>query len=174
MNRRDDAIATLERDLQNEHSHLLFYTWQASLASGLHAAEYREFFEKAAAGELKHVMAFQDRLLGLMKSDRYWSCLPPTYERLRGLRTIVHPGEALDFAIKLETEVARNYTHTIQALDTTSYADFPEATYLKIFYEEQLKDSYEDCERMRRLRNLAIEAPYNTSWHGWTLKAEDE
>jgi len=173
MDRRADAIATLERDLQTEHSHLLFYTQQASLASGLYAAAYRAFFEKAAASELKHVMAFQDRLLGLVHEEKY-GLDQPIYARLRGMRTIVDPGEALDFAIKLETDVARNYTHTIQELDTTSYADFPEATYLKSFYEEQLRDSYEDCERMRRLRHHSIEAPYVINWRGWTLKTEDE
>jgi hypothetical protein len=177
MNRMD-AIHTLVSDLQNEYSHLLFYTRQASIVGGMHAAEYREFFEKAAASELQHVLAFQDRILGLAPDIRLGghplAVELPRYDALRGLTPFFHPHEALDHAIQLETDVARNYTHTIRALDTPSYAAFPEATYLKIFYEEQLKDSYEDCERMRRLRANFVEQPYNRSWRDWTLKSADE
>jgi bacterioferritin (cytochrome b1) len=167
---RTDAITTLERDLQNEHRHMQLYLYHASAMFGLHAPEYREFFEKAAASEMQHILAFQDRIIGLGGEVK------PVRAGPDFLPAVTHdPEAALDYAIALETEVARNYTHTIRALDTTSYDAFPEATYLKIFYEDQLKDSYEDCERMRTFRrNVGTVATRRPDLSYWTLKSADE
>ena len=52
-------------DIMNERKHLLFYLTAASTVSGPHREEYKELFEKEAAGEMQHVIQFQNVLLGL-------------------------------------------------------------------------------------------------------------
>lgn len=164
---RNAMIAELTRDLQNEHRHMQLYLYHASSVFGLHAPEYREFFEKAAGSEMQHIIAFQDRIVGLGGK-------PPVIVAGADFLPVVSndPEEALDYAIALETEVARNYTITIHNLDVTDYANFPEAMYMKIFYEDQLKDSYEDCERMRTFRrSTGLVVPRRPDLENWTLKS---
>jgi endonuclease III-like uncharacterized protein len=54
-------------------------------------------------------------------------------------------------AIKLEEEVVTNYTQRLTQLDELAVAHPEVAAYLKVFYEDQIQDSYEDCEHMHRL-----------------------
>jgi hypothetical protein len=138
---RDELIAHLQSDLRNERKHLNFYLYHASAAGGLHALEYREWLEAAAKGELAHVLAFQDRIWGLGGP-----CLrgPAANE----FPTLLRIEAVLEYARVMEEEVVANYTERLKQLET---ADFPEARYMTIFYEDQLKDSYEDCERIRRV-----------------------
>jgi bacterioferritin (cytochrome b1) len=163
---RAEMIARLQRDLQNEHRHMQLYLYHVSSVFGLHAPEYREFFEKAAASEMQHIIAFQDRIIGLCGKA------PVLTAGADFLPVVSHdPEVALDYAIALETEVARNYTLTLRELEATTYEEFPEAAYMKIFYEDQLKDSYEDCERMRTFRrSLGSIATRRPDLENWTLK----
>lgn len=153
---RDDLLDALRADLVNERRHLATYLYLASAITGPHAAEYREFFEGAAKQELQHVLAFQDRIWGL--GDVVPSFEIPLSPRRPGNMTV--PG-ALLAAIELEREVVENYARRLAALDephvmTAARVGAPtlsegERAYMKVFYEEQLQDSYEDLEKMQRL-----------------------
>lgn len=138
-----EFLQLMNADLQNEWTHLQFYLYHASSITGLHAAEYREFFTEAAKGEMQHVQMFLDRLFGLHFN------LPNSSGSQFPLSTSVE--DALVHAVKLEEEVVQNYAKRISQLDGLMLAHPAEAAYLKIFYEDQLQDSYEDCERIRRI-----------------------
>lgn len=136
-------LEIMNADLQNEWTHLQFYLYHASSITGLHAAEYREFFTDAAKGEMQHVQMFLDRLFGLHFD------LPNSSGKQFPIYTKVE--DALVGAIRLENEVVQNYAKRLTQLDDLAGAWPAEAAYLTVFYEDQLQDSYEDCERMRRL-----------------------
>ena len=138
-----EFIEIMNADLRNEWTHLQFYLYHASAVTGLHAEEYREFLLDSAKGEMEHVLQFMHRLFGLNYA------LPhaeghsfPRYTNIADIMT---------HAIKMETEVADNYAKRLNQLETLSAANPTIAAYLTIFYESQLEDSYEDCEKMRRL-----------------------
>jgi bacterioferritin (cytochrome b1) len=136
-------LELMNADVQNEWTHLQFYLYHASSITGLHAAEYREFFTDAAKGEMEHVQQFLDRLFGLHFN------LPNHTGKQFPLCTDVE--SALGHAARLEEEVVKNYAKRLTQLDELAAGWPTEAAYLKIFYEAQLQDSYEDCERIRRI-----------------------
>lgn len=136
-------------DLVNEWTHLSFYLYHASAVTGLHAHEYKEFLTDAAKSELAHVQAFLDRLFGLNYAQPTQAGRPFAY--------MTDPENILSAAIRLEEEVVANYTQRLVQLDELAAAHPEVAAYLKVFYEDQLQDSYEDCEHMRRL--LGRKAP---------------
>ena len=138
-----DFLDLMNSDLRNEWTHLQFYLYHASSITGLHSLEYKEFFTEAAAGEMKHVQAFLDRLYGLnFKMPNQHGVMFPVFTETE---------KAVQHAIKLEEEVVKNYTERLLQLEKLAFAFKTEAAYLTVFYEDQLQDSYEDCERMRRL-----------------------
>jgi len=136
-------LEIMNGDLANEWTHLSFYLYHASSVSGLHAHEYKEFFTKAAEGEMAHVQAFLDRLLGLNYAQPCQGPKPFAYA--------ARVEDILTLAIKLEEDVVTNYTYRLKQLDDLGIAHPETAAYLKVFYEDQIQDSYEDCEHMRRL-----------------------
>lgn len=133
-------VKNLNADLANERKHLNFYLYHASAAVGLHALEFREWLEDAAKGEMAHVLAFQDRVAGLGGEI---STAANDFVALEAVDDI------LLYAQQMEREVIENYTARLKALE--QFSDFAPARYLQIFYEDQLKDSYEDCERITRM-----------------------
>lgn len=136
-------LQLMNSDLQNEWTHLQFYLYHASSITGLHAEEYKEFFTEAAKGELSHVQQFLDRLFGLNHPTPNQAGINfPCYTKV---------DDALAHAIKMEREVVTNYTKRLQQLEFLSQVHPDIAAYLTIFYEDQIKDSYEDCEKMRRI-----------------------
>lgn len=136
-------LELMNSDLENEWTHLQFYLYHASSITGLHAEEYKEFFTEAAKGELQHVQQFLDRLYGLNFNMPKQSGLPfPVFTRVE---------DALTYAIELETAVVENYTTRLRQLDSLALAHPVVAAYLNIFYEDQIQDSYEDCEKLRRI-----------------------
>lgn len=138
-----EFLAIMNGDLQNEWTHLQFYLYHAAAVTGPHAATYRKFFADAAAGELTHVQQFTERLLGLNYKQ------PATSGKSFPIFT--HPADILAHAALLETEVVNNYAARLEMLDTIAAAHPATAAYLKTFYEQQLADSYEDAEHMRRM-----------------------
>jgi bacterioferritin (cytochrome b1) len=136
-------LQLMNNDLQNEWTHLQFYLYHASHITGLHAEEYKEFFTDAAKGELEHVQQFLDRLLGLNFA------LPSQSGKQYTVYTKVE--DALWHAVKLEEEVAENYAVRLGQLERLAAAHPTKAKYLTLFYEDQLQDSYEDAEKMRRI-----------------------
>lgn len=152
-----DFLQLMNADLQNEWTHLQFYLYHSSSVSGLHAAEYREFFTDAAKGEMEHVQMFLDRLFGLHFD------LPNSSGR--PFRQWSDAGSALLTAMQLEEEVVKNYAQRLTQLDGLALEHPVEAAYLKIFYEAQLQDSYEDCERIRRILADTLTHQYRAA-HG--------
>jgi bacterioferritin len=136
---QDELISLLQSDLRNERMHMHFYLYHASAIVGLHAQEYREFLLDGAKSELEHVLAFQDRIFGL--GGDVWPGANE-FKRLEGA------GAILNYAMAIETEVVDNYTKRLAQLEECT---FSAAAYMKVFYEDQLQDSYEDCERIRRI-----------------------
>ena len=133
----------MNADLRNEWTHLQFYLYHASAITGFHALEFKEFFTDAAAGEMKHVQAFLDRLYGLNYPTPNQSGLQfPVFTTVEG---------ALAHAIKIEEEVVTNYALRLKQLEDVAKVFQKEAAYLTVFYEDQLQDSYEDAERMKRI-----------------------
>lgn len=133
----------MNNDLQNEWTHLKFYLYHSTFITGLHSEEYREFFSDAAKGEMEHVQAFMDRLLGMN--------YPNPTQSSAAFSVFSHPADALTHAIELEMHVAENYVQRLKQLEYLAAAYPVTARYLTVFYEDQLKDSYEDCEHMRRI-----------------------
>jgi bacterioferritin (cytochrome b1) len=136
---RHEILKLLNEDLKNERMHLQFYLYHASAVTGLHAAEYREFLTDAAKGELEHVQQFQDRIWGLGGEPTLDSNAFPTFTFVEHILAHAH---------KIEQQVVANYATRIAQVQAWGE---PESNYLSIFYEDQLQDSYEDAERMRRI-----------------------
>lgn len=136
-------LEIMNGDLANEWTHLSFYLYHASAVAGLHAHEYKEFFTEAAEGEMRHVQAFLDRLHGLNYKQ---PCQGP-----KSFAYASRIEDILTLAIKLEEDVVTNYTTRLTQLDELAKAHPEIAAYLTVFYEDQIKDSYEDAEHMRRL-----------------------
>ena len=134
-----EILKLLNEDLKNERMHLQFYLYHASAVIGLHAAEYREFLTDAAKGEMEHVQQFQDRIWGLGGEPTLESNAFPTFTYAKHILAHAH---------KIEQLVVANYTDRMSQVQACGE---PEANYLAIFYEDQLQDSYEDAERMRRI-----------------------
>jgi bacterioferritin (cytochrome b1) len=136
-------LEIMNGDLANEWTHLNFYLYHASAVAGLHAHEYKEFFTESAKGEMTHVQAFLDRLFGMNYPQPTQSGhMFPHVTRIEDILTL---------AIKLEEDVVTNYTARLAQLDELAGAHPETAAYLKVFYEDQIQDSYEDCEHIRRL-----------------------
>lgn len=136
-------LELMNNDLQNEWTHLKFYLYHSSFLTGMHAEEYREFFTNAAKGEMEHVQAFLDRLLGMN--------FQTPAQTSAAFSTFTNAEDALTHAIELEMHVAENYVKRLKQLESLEAAHPLTARYLTVFYEDQLKDSYEDCEHMRRI-----------------------
>lgn len=148
-------LQLMNTDLQNEWTHLQFYLYHASHITGLHAEEYKEFFTNAAKGEMEHVQAFLDRLLGLHFA------LPESSGKQFPVFTKVE--DALGHSVQLEEEVVNNYAKRIAQLDELAGVWPAESAYLKIFYEDQLQDSYEDCEKLRRILADTLKHQYRAA-----------
>lgn len=138
-----DFVNIMLGDLKRECLHMNFYLYHASSVTGPHALEFKDFFTAAANSEMQHVQQFLDRLFGLKAQPLDLATLP----------FIVSPDVSviLDQACRLEREVVENYAVRLTQLADLAAAHPVEAAYLTIFYEEQIKDSYEDCERMQRM-----------------------
>jgi bacterioferritin (cytochrome b1) len=136
-------LEIMEGDLRNEWTHLQFYLYHASAVPGLHAHEYKEFLTESANGELQHVQQFLDRLFGLG--------VKPLATSGHDFPIFTDVEDILRHAILLETTVANNYAQRLIQLEELAGSHPTQAAYLTIFYEDQLKDSYEDCEKMRRI-----------------------
>jgi len=138
----EQFLELMNEDLMREWTHLKFYLYHASAVTGLHAVEFREWLTSAAKGELEHVQQFLDRLFGLS----YQRPAQSSHDFPR----LLLPADILAYAAKLENEVVVNYTERLKQLELLEH---PAAAYLKVFYEDHLQDSFEDCERILRMLN---------------------
>lgn len=136
----EQFLELMNEDLMREWTHLQFYLYHSSAVTGLASLELREWLTDAAKGEMQHVQQFLDRLFGLGYAQPAQSS--------HTFPVLLLPADVLAYAAKLENEVVAKYTERLKQLEEH---EFPAAAYLKVFYEDQLQDSYEDCERILRM-----------------------
>jgi len=137
------------QDLKNERKHMHFYLVAASLVSGPHREEYKELFEKEASSEMKHVLEFQNALLGLDVD------LKEAVEFIQDLPHLCSYDvkELLQYALEMEQEVVANYANRI--VFDVPLLDEPDRKYMEIFYEKQIEKSREDVDNYKMiLRNF--------------------
>jgi bacterioferritin (cytochrome b1) len=138
-----EFLELVQSDLVNEWTHLQFYLYHASTVNGLHALELKEFLTSAASGEMEHVQAFLDRLIGRN--------VKPAHTSGRKFAQHTDPKRILQEAATLEEEVVSNYADRLRQLESLVDSSREFVAYFTIFYEDQLQDSYEDCEKIRNL-----------------------
>ena len=139
-----EIVTLLNDDLKNEWKHLQFYLHHASAITGLHAHEYKEFLLEQAASEMQHVSQFSDLLLGLGET-------PTT--TINAFPKFTSAAEILEYAAAMELEVVRNYVQRIEQLADVARDPFDDmhTKWIEIFLEEQIKDSREDLDHIRRI-----------------------
>lgn len=136
----EEMIDLLNADLRNEWKHLRFYLYHASAVVGLHCEEYKELFLKEAAGEMAHVTAFSDVIIGMGGTA--------THEA-NDFPLLRHPEEILKYALKMEEEVVRNYVERMK--QTERMENVVDGQWLEIFLEGQIQDSREDVDHFRQI-----------------------
>jgi bacterioferritin len=132
-------IDLLNGDLRNEWKHLRFYLYHASAVTGLHREEYKEFFLKEAAGEMAHVTAFSDVILGLGGVAT---------KEANDFPTFTDPKDIFRYALEMEEEVVVNYVQRMQDALALGGVD---GQWLEIFLEGQIQDSREDVDHFRQI-----------------------
>lgn len=139
-----ELVTLLNDDLKNEWKHLQFYLHHASAITGLHAHEYKEFLLEQAASEMQHVSQFSDLLLGLGET-------PTT--TINEFPKFTDAAEILEYAAAMELDVVRNYVQRIAQLADVPRDPFDDmhTKWIEIFLEEQIKDSREDLDHIRRI-----------------------
>ena len=136
---KQQMIELLNNDLKNEWKHLRFYLYHASAVVGLHCEEYKELFLKEAAGEMLHITAFSDAIIGLDGVA--------THEA-NDFARFTCPKDILQYAFEMEKEVVDNYTRRMKDADELGGAD---GQWLEIFLEGQIQDSREDVDHFRQM-----------------------
>lgn len=132
-------------DLKNEKKHMLFYLTAASTVSGINRQEFRELFLEEAQSEMKHVLEFQDALLGLGVE------LLDTVHVKENNDYLVsyNPKVLLEFALEMEEEVVKNYAERIK--NDVPVLDDSDRAWMEIFYEKQIEKSREDVDNYRMI-----------------------
>lgn len=138
----DQMIVQLNGDLKNEWKHLRFYLHHASLVTGLIANEHKEFLLKAASGEMGHVSAFSDLIVGL-------GGIPTTYAN--EFPSFLTPQDILAYALRMEEEVVINYAMRLAEAEELTKNDAVNGRWVQIFLEGQLEDSRKDADLLKQM-----------------------
>lgn len=133
---KEELINILNEDLKNEWKHHNFYLHNASNVVGLHSLEYKEFLLKQASSEMNHVSQFSDLIVGL-------GGLPN--KESNEFPSLFLPEEIIDYAIKMEEEVIKNYVERIRTLEALDGVD---PYWVILFLENQIQDSRQDRDQM--------------------------
>lgn len=136
---KQKMIELLNLDLKNEWKHLRFYLYHASAVVGLHCEEYKELFLKEAAGEMLHVTAFSDAIIGLEGEATHES---------NDFSRFTSPKDILHYAFEMEREVVDNYARRMKDANELGGSD---GQWLEIFLEGQIQDSREDVDHFRQI-----------------------
>lgn len=138
---RDELIAAIADDLQNEWKHLQYYMHHRTVFRGVHMLTLKPIFEEEMRTEVEHVAAFSDLLvhLGTTAALRNDGPAVPQYTA---------PREILQHAQQMETEVSENYVQRIRQAEELGGA---EGKLVQLFYEKQLEESYTDAKKFARL-----------------------
>ncbi len=140
-------LANLQEDLANERMHCLFYQQAAAMVTGMARQEFRELFLEEAKSELVHVDEFATLIVQLGGSPQTTVAPLPLIESGEDCAMIL-----CQKAYEIEQQVARRYSDRLK-LD---YGGFPEADYVKLFYEDQLQDSQKAAFEFKLLYNRLI------------------
>lgn len=146
----------LKEDLANEYYHMLFYLKAASIVSGPHREEYKEFFLKEAQSELMHVHEFTNAIVYVSgeTKDIHTKIIPDLPKVDQELFNYYsHPviTDILDSAIFMEDQVADTYA---KRLKRTDEMETTMAAWVHLFYEDQLQDSWAAAQEMRQLSKM--------------------
>lgn len=151
--RIEDLIAELNEDLARERGHMQFYLLASSTVAGLHREEFSELFAEEAEGEMKHVKAFQDLILGVCTKRKF--NIPLSMHATPSQTMMAHsPEQLVEYAIKMEDEVVKNYTFRIkqsQLVQENGGEDAIDAKYIELFLEGQIEDSRHDADNLRQI-----------------------
>lgn len=129
-----DLIVLLQKDLENERMHCLFYQQAAAIVRGLHREEFRELFLKEAQSELHHVDEFATLIVHL-------GGVPKTKVAELPDMSVSSPENLCNLAHSIESSVAANYTKRLTETDDFSDISDVNTAYVHLFYEDQLTDS---------------------------------
>lgn len=140
---KDELIQQLQEDLRREYAHWHFYMASAIEVIGLDREEYREFFLKEAAGEMKHIQEWGDLILGLggtiIHTPEDW-----VYKlHNKDVRSLLLE------ALAMETQVVQNFVYRMQQAQEIS--DVVDGRYIEIFLEDQLMDSRGTVDHLKRI-----------------------
>jgi bacterioferritin (cytochrome b1) len=95
-----------------------------------------------SAGEMQHVTAFSDMIVGLGGTATEESNAFPKF---------TDPVDILNYAIKLEQTVVTNYAKRIEEVRDVYGIEDPDARWLEIFLEDQIQDSRKDLDHLKQL-----------------------
>jgi bacterioferritin (cytochrome b1) len=142
--KNDELISKLQYDLKNERKHLAFYMHAAVMVKGINRKELKEFFEEEAQGEFKHVIEFSETIVYLGGN--------PDSEVNDFPRDLYEPEDILCYASKMEFEVSHIYAGRLKELGEFSiHSDSAVISYLDIFYENQLEDSWRAAQEISQM-----------------------
>jgi rubrerythrin len=128
---KEMLINFLKEDLKNERKHMMFYLQAAACVKGINRGELKKIFKNEAADELNHVFEFSELIFQLEgEPSNGINYYPPASE-------FKSASDYILYAIKMEEEVVNIYSDRIDSIDGNCSV----SKYVKLFYEEQLKDS---------------------------------
>lgn len=140
---RDDLIAAILGDLQNEWKHLQYYLHHMNVFRGLHMLTLKPLFEEEMRSEIEHVKLFSDLLTQLGAAPILENNGAPGIQFAgANVREIIH------HAHQMEVEVAENYLARIKQAEELGGVD---GKLVQLFYEKQLEDSYSDAQKFKRI-----------------------
>jgi bacterioferritin (cytochrome b1) len=137
---KDQMIELLNSDLRNEYMHMHFYLHSASIITGLHRAELREFLTEEAANEMKHVQEFADLIVGLGGNP---TTIPAPFPD-----NIKDPTDILSHALMMEDTVVNNYATRMGQAEELGGTD---GRWIEAFLENQIVNSRSDADNIRQM-----------------------
>lgn len=136
MATKQELIDGLNTDLAAEFQAVITYRLFASMATGLHRHEVREFFEGEISDELEHAKYLADKVVALGGEP---ATEPLPVEVTSDLR------EMFEMALKAETETIQRYEERVRQADALGM------TGLKVGLEDLIADETDHKEEMEKI-----------------------
>ena len=131
-----ELIDGLNTDLAGEFQAIITYRLFASMATGVHRHEVREFFESEIPDELEHAKYLADKVVALGGE--------PTTEPLP-VEVTDNLREMFEMALKAETETIQRYEERVRQADALGM------TGLKVGLEDLIADETNHKEEMEKI-----------------------
>lgn len=137
--KKKHIVDILNKDLDNEYRHLLFYMHASHVVTGIERAYMVDFLKNHALGEFEHISQFAHKI-------RSYGGTPIAIPSIRNdeLHVNSSPLSILYQALDMEMEVVRLYTEQRKLFDELSDEDAS----LVLFIEEQIEDSQKDIDEL--------------------------